>query len=165
MRRLVTLTVLFVALVGARAQLVITEAMSHAATNLGPFVVPQNSDWWELSNFGNTAIDLTGYRWNDNGGGILGADSAPFVGLTIGAGESVIFVESGNTATEAAFREWWGAQLPASTQIRFYSGNGLGNGGDGIRLWSPTATTDAASPYSSNNRVPMTQAANSPMVA
>ncbi|MDB6030821.1 MAG: hypothetical protein JWM16_1159, partial [Verrucomicrobiales bacterium] len=34
------------------AQLAITEVMSSASTNLGSALVPQNSDFWELSNLG-----------------------------------------------------------------------------------------------------------------
>ena len=60
-------TLLFLAaLTTGRAQLAITEISSSSATNLGPTILPARSDWWELSNFGTNALDLTGYRWNDN---------------------------------------------------------------------------------------------------
>jgi hypothetical protein len=145
-RSLFAIVVLMLALAQGRAQLVITEVLSLASTNLGGTVVPQNSDFWELTNFGTNSVDLTGYKWNDDSGGLAGADAAPFNGLILGPGASVIFVEStaSGSTTEQQFREWWGAGLPASTQIRFYTGNGFGNGGDGVRLWSPTATNDAA---------------------
>lgn len=132
-------------LVSARAQLAITEVVSSGSTNLGAALVTQKSDWWELSNFGTNAINLTGYKWNDNAGGLIGGDSLPFNGLIIQPGESIVFVETvANICTnEAQFRAWWGPSLGAAVQIRFYSGNGLGSGGDGVRLWSPTATTDA----------------------
>ena len=82
----------------ARAQLAITEIMSSAATNLGPAVVVQPSDFWELTNFGTNTVDLTGYKWNDNGGGLLAADPLPFQGLSIGPNESIIFMESNSSS-------------------------------------------------------------------
>lgn len=130
----------------AQAQLAITEAMSSASTNLGQTLVGQNSDWWELTNFGTNTVDLTGYRWNDNAGGLMGADPTPFVGLTIGPGESIIFCESNappGSGTPEQFRAWWGPGLNPNVKIVFYTGNGLGSGGDGIRLWGPWATSDA----------------------
>lgn len=128
----------------AHAQLAITEIMSSASTNLAAAAVAQNSDYWELSNFGETSINLTGYKWNDNSGGLILADGLPFEGLVIGPGESIIFVENTSPASTnaAQFRAWWGAALPASLQIVFYTGNGLGSGGDGIRLYAPDAAND-----------------------
>jgi hypothetical protein len=84
----------FITVMAAHAQLVITEVMSQASTNLGTALVAQNSDYWELSNFGTNALDLTGYKWNDDAGGLAGADSTPFQGLIVAPGQSVVFVES-----------------------------------------------------------------------
>ncbi len=130
-------------MVSSRAQLAITEAMSSASTNLGATLVVQNSDFWELSNFSATSIDLAGYSFNDNSGGLIGADPSPFTGLIIGPGESIVFVENaaGASTTPEEFRAWWG--LPAHAQVRMYTGNGLGSGGDGLRVWAPGATGDA----------------------
>src|SRR5258706_16370369 len=83
----------------ANAQLAITEAMSSASTNLGATLVAQNSDWWELTNFGTNSMDLTGYSWNDNAGGFIAADPTPFAGLTIGPGESIVFCNSNAPAS------------------------------------------------------------------
>ncbi|MCS7091591.1 MAG: immunoglobulin domain-containing protein [Limisphaera sp.] len=122
-------------------QLAITEAMSSASTNnlLG---VTQGPDFWELTNFGSEPVDLTGYRWNDNDGGLAGADSAPFNGLVIGAGETILFVQNNVSGwdTPEAFRAWWG--LPATQRVVFYSGNGLSSNGDSVILWGPGAVSD-----------------------
>ncbi|HTD68006.1 MAG TPA: immunoglobulin domain-containing protein [Candidatus Limnocylindria bacterium] len=142
---LLSASVLLSGLIVTSAQLAITEIVSSSSTNLGTALVTQKSDWWELSNFGTNAIDLTGYGWNDGDGGVLGADPLPFQGLTIQPGESVLFVErvTGIVTNEAQFRTWWGASLGASVQIRFYSGNGLSSGGDGVRVWAAGAISDA----------------------
>ena len=127
----------------ASGQLAITEINSSAATNLGPTVVSQDSDWWELTNFGTNTVDLTGYKWNDNQGGLITADPAPFNGLTIGPGESIIFFQTNVPSSTNAeqFRRWWG--LNPSVQAVVFFANGLGSTGDGIRLWGPSAVDDA----------------------
>ena len=132
-------------LLSGRTQLAITEIVSSSSTNLGATLLTARSDWWELSNFGTNTIDLTGYRWNDNAGGLIGGDALPFNGLLIQPGESILFVEtvSGIMTNEAQFRAWWGASLGASVQIRFYTGNGLGAAGDGVRVWAAGASSDA----------------------
>lgn len=123
------------------AQLAITEVMSSASTNnlLG---VSQGPDFWELSNFGTNTIDLTGFRWNDNSGGLDGADPSPFVGLSIAPSEKILFVQDNvpGLSTPEEFRAWWG--LPPEQKVVFYTGNGLSSDGDSVILWGPDATSD-----------------------
>src|SRR2546422_7472565 len=119
----------------ASAQRAITEVMSSASTNLGPTLVVQASDFWELTNFGTNPVDLRGYKWNDNAGGLLAADPLPFPGLSIGPGESIIFMESNSIALTSPdqFRTSW--NLPATQKVVLYIGNGLSSSGDGVRVW------------------------------
>lgn len=122
----------------AQAQLAITEVHSAASTN---GTVAIHADWWELTNFGNQPVDLSGYRFNDATGGLAtGAIVLP--SLTLIPGESIVFVES---ISADAFREWWGAALPGSVQIFSYSTNsiGLSSSGDSVRLWDADATEDS----------------------
>jgi hypothetical protein len=125
--------------VNGRCQLAITEAMSNASTNLGPSLVAQNSDYWELTNFGPAPIDLTGYKFDDSDNNLAAGDATPFAGLIIGAGESILFVQNNPNTNAAAVQAWWGTNLATGVKIRFYSGNGFSSGGDGIRLWGPNA--------------------------
>jgi hypothetical protein len=123
--------------VNAKPNLRITEVLSNPAPSPG---VP-TQDWWELTSFESQPVNLSGWRFNDNSGGLVD----PFVfpaGTTIGAGESVVFVEN---LDPAQFRTWWGANLTANTSVITYAGPGLGfgAGGDGIRLWSNLATSEA----------------------
>jgi hypothetical protein len=124
-------------------QLAITEVMSSASTNLGPNLVIQNSDFWELTNFGTNTLNLTGYKFDDSDNNLAAADPTPFDGLNIGPGESILFVQNNVKTNETMFRDWWGTNLSPAVNIVFYTGNGLSSGGDGIRLWSPNAQ-DAA---------------------
>jgi len=121
----------------------ITEVMSQAAPSPG---VP-TADWWELTSFESQPVNLSGWRFNDSGGGLLDpyTNAGP---LVIAPGESIIFAEN---LTTAEFGNWWGASnLPANLQIINFSGTGLAfaAGGDGVRLWD-NVTVDANDPVAS----------------
>ena len=141
------LSVLLSGVSTVRGQLAITEIMSSAAgTSNGVALVPagfQNSDFWELTNFGTNDVDLIGHKWNDNAGGLLAADPTPFTGVTIHGGESIVFFESNAVMNVSAtqVRAWWG--LPASVQVIPYIANGLSSSGDGVVFWGPGAVNDA----------------------
>jgi hypothetical protein len=113
----------------SRAQLAITEVMSSATVTMGP-------DFWELTNFGDDPIDLTGYGFNDKDG--LALVSSIFSNLVIPARGVIVFAE--NKFSVDSFRQWWG--LSSNVPVVLYTGHGLGAGGDGVRLWSSTAATD-----------------------
>lgn len=129
----------------AAGQLAITEVMSSASRSFGTNEnLSSLSDYWELTNFGAEPINLNGYRWNDNFGGLYGNDVKSLGGLSIAPGKSILFVQSDGAITNAqGFLEWWGNSLPPNLQIVMYVGNGLSGDGDGIRLWGPDATNNA----------------------
>lgn len=127
----------------ADAQLIITEIQSNQnASNKG--------DYWELTNAGTSPVNIGNYRWTDfdvansfNTGDWIEIPA----GTTLAAGESVIFTH----ATESAFRDWWGASMPAATKV-FPTplGNpGLGSG-DGIRLYNAGGTLVTQLSYAQN---------------
>ena len=126
----------------ARAQLAITEVMSTSANTFGTNIVTGGPDYWELSNFSTSDIDLTGYRFNDNQSGLAQGFSNGFVGLVIKAHESIIFYESDALSADA-FRAWWG--LGANVRVIPYpsTGYGFAAGGDTVFLWPPGAVADA----------------------
>lgn len=121
----------------AQAQLAITEIHSNASAGGTPAL---HADWWELTNFGSSPADLSGYRFNDSTGGRT-TGAVTIESLVIAPGESVVFVD---TISSDAFRQWWGASLPPGLQILTYSTNGIGlsSSGDGLRLWAASATSD-----------------------
>ena len=107
----------------------ITEVMSSSGTG-------GTADWFELSNVGDTAADITGYKMDD---GSFSSSSAVLLSgvTTIPPGESVIFVETALPLTDLpAFRTFWG--LSASAQVGSYTGSGvsLGSGGDGVVIYT-----------------------------
>ena len=98
----------------AACQLAITEALSSASKSLGANTnLASLSDYWELTNFGTEPINLNGYRWNDNFGGLYGNDVKSLDGLVIATNESIIFVQSDGSLTNVqGFLDWWGSGLP-----------------------------------------------------
>ena len=112
----------------AHAGIVITEVMSSSGTNGTP-------DWFEVTNDGSSAVSLTGWKMDDGSFNIAAA--VALSGITsIGAGESVIFIESTGGAGIGSFRTFWGGL--ANVQVGYYSGSGvsLSSGGDGVCLFN-----------------------------
>lgn len=109
-------------------------------------------DWFELTNFGDTAADLTNYRVDDSSFTI--STSLALGGIiSVAPGESVVFTE-GSTANPnsniAAFRTNW--SLGAATQVGGYGGLGIGlaAAGDGVTLFTDTAAnfgTELTGPF------------------
>jgi len=125
---------------GANGQLAITEAMSSAATNCGGVNVARGPDFWELTNFGDEAVDLTGYSLWDGDAVVFGPEiQLPGPPIPIQPGESIIFVRSGNSriTNAASFRQWWWGNTEAmpALQIYFYGRPGFDDFGDAVRLW------------------------------
>lgn len=103
----------------AAPQLVITEMVSKSDVT---------EDWFEVTNFGNTAADISGWQYDDESADIL--DAVALSGVTsIAAGESVVFT---NDTSDAAFRSFWGGLT--GVQVGLYQGAGLGKG-DAITLF------------------------------
>ena len=121
----------------AQAVLRITEVMSSSGTG-------GTADWFELTNYGNTSADITGFKVDDSS--FLWSAAVPLVGVTsIAPGESVVFFEatntevSGGTAGTTAttnFRNFWGGL--AGVQVGYYNGSGIGlsSSGDGVVVFN-----------------------------
>lgn len=112
----------------APAQIHITEVMSSSGSG-------GTDDWIEITNYGSSTISISGWRFDD-GSFSFGSSQALNGVTTIGAGESVIFIESAGGANISSFRSFWGGL--AGVQVGFYSGSGLGlsSGGDGAIIFT-----------------------------
>ncbi len=103
------------------------------------------SDWFEITNFGDMVWDqgADGDLWYDDES-MDGTDASVLSGLTsIGAGETVVVVV-GDASDATEFFNVWSLDLDLSgLQIGWTDGSGLGQGGDGVTLWSgdPTANS------------------------
>ena len=117
----------------ASASLRITEVMSSSAGGGSP-----TGDFLEITNYGSSAISMSGWKMDDNSFDITKA--VALNGITsIGAGESVIFIESAAGAAVNSFKSFWGGLT--GVQVGYYSGSGIsfGSGGDSAILFNAAA--------------------------
>jgi hypothetical protein len=113
----------------AQAQIRVTEVCAY-----GSGFMAYASDWFELTNFGCTTVDITGWRFDDSNPQL--ATSVPLDGITsIAPGESVIFIN--DSGANAAFTTaWFGGPAPKGLQIGNYAGGaGLSTGGDQVNIF------------------------------
>ncbi len=136
----------FVGLVLAALVLVIGPTTANAAFDLQVTEIwPGNdpganltSDWFEVTNVGDTAWSAVAdgdlYMLDDRDYDPLDSDAAVMLGIaSIAAGESVVYVE-GDTADVAAWSDLWD-DVVVLPQVGYHGGKGLGQGGDGVKLY------------------------------
>ncbi|MFM7243413.1 MAG: lamin tail domain-containing protein [Planctomycetaceae bacterium] len=128
--------------VHAAGRIRITEVMSNALT-LG------SMDWWEITNYGATAVDITGWRMDDNSYSFANSLAlSPFASGTepawslVGPGESVVFMETASAATLVPqFQSLWnlgsGTGAVRNPKLGSYTGSGasLSSAGDGVVIY------------------------------
>jgi len=115
-----------------QAQIRITEVAPWSSGNS-----PLGADWFELTNFGGAAVDVTGWRVDDSSAAF--GSSLALNGITsIAAGESVIYLENASSLASEFKTLWFGASAPAGLQVGYYSGSGIGlsTGGDGLNIYT-----------------------------
>ncbi|HXU02332.1 MAG TPA: SdiA-regulated domain-containing protein, partial [Polyangia bacterium] len=128
-------------------------AITLAITEVAPWSSgnsPLASDWFELTNFGTSAVSLTGWTMDDNSNSF--AVSVPLNGVaSIAPGQSVIFIETASASELAAKSQsfvnlWYGGTAPAGLQIGSYSGSGVGlsTGGDAVNVFDNGGAIHAA---------------------
>ena len=142
----------------AKAQIFITEVAPWASTSSNAAYA---SDWFELTNTGASAVDITGWKMDDNSGST--PSPVALSGITsIAAGKSVVFIDitSSSLATKSTgfINAWFGGTAPAGFEIGGYGGTqiGLSTGGDAVNLFDGSDTlmakvtfgaADNASPF------------------
>ncbi len=122
------------------AAVVITEAHPTGSSS-----TTYGRDWFEVTNTGAAALDLTSWKIDDSSAAIGTAAALRGV-ASIPAGKSAIFMESTAIAGDddlfkASFiAAWFGVTPPANLLIGFYSGSGLGlsSSGDEVNLFDST---------------------------
>ena len=137
---------------GGVANLIISEVAPWSSTNGAGL----NADWFEVTNIGTAAADITGWKVDDSAPTF--ATAIALNGITsIAPGESVIFIETSGVQTAsgnaASFRAlWFGAGPPANLQIGSYSGSGIGlsTGGDAVNLFDAGGTIRASVTFGSS---------------
>lgn len=143
------------ALIGLIAALSAASAIpAHAViqiTEVAPWSSGNSSlgaDWFELTNTGASAVNISGWKMDDNSASFASAVALSGI-TTIGAGESVIFIESSSATIADTFKTlWWGSigAAPTGLQIGSYSGSGvgLGTGGDAVNIFNNAGVVQAS---------------------
>ena len=135
-----SLLVLLAAPTHAAGIIRITEVMSNSTALTTPGSI-YAGDWFEITNYGDAVVDITGWKMDDNSH--ASATALLLNGITsVGIGESVVFTESANAGGVhvADFKTFW--NLGASVQVGSYTGSGAGlsSGGDGVSVWTSSGT-------------------------
>ncbi|GAA5161555.1 lamin tail domain-containing protein [Viridibacterium curvum] len=139
-----------VALIGlgsAQAAIVITEVAPWASGNS-----PYAKDWFELTNTGSSAVDITGWKMDDDSNSFSAAVALTGI-TTIAAGESVIFTE---TSIAASFLStWFGTAGNSSLQIGYYSGSGVGLSAtsDAVNIFNAAGVKQASVSFGASDSV------------
>lgn len=114
----------------------VTEVSPSSSSN-GAYL----GDWFELTNTGGVAVDLTDWKVDD--GSAAFATAVALSGVTsIAPGQSVVFIE-GDAAKANAFKDaWFGEYVPAGFAIGTYSGSGIGlsSSGDQVNIFKADGT-------------------------
>lgn len=99
------------------------------------------ADYFELTNTGGVAEDITGWKMDDSSAAAASA-VALFNVTSIAPGQSVVFAESSGsnpcaTLTTNFIQAWFGGSAPVGFTMGCYQGSGvgLGSGGDGVVIF------------------------------
>jgi hypothetical protein len=127
---------------GTVGSLAITEVAPWSSSNS-----PLGADWFEVTNTSSHAVDITGWKMDDNSNS--SGLAVALNGITsIAAGESVIFIESDSPGNAVpAFKGlWFGANPPANLQVGTYSGSGVGlsTTNDAVNLFNSAGVLQAS---------------------
>ncbi len=118
--------------IGNVARLLITEVAPWASSNS-----PYLADWFEVTNVGGAAVNLTGWTMDDNSNDVT--KSVPIQGVTsIAAGQSIILIEGNGSGATAFITAWFSGTAPAGLVIGSYTGAGVGlsSSGDAVNLFN-----------------------------
>lgn len=116
---------------------------------------PVGVDWFELTNTSTAAIDITGWRFDDDSADF--AIGAPLLEIgEIAAGESVVFLNTDDlaTASQAFLDTWFGGTAPEGLRFGIYDGAGLSNGGDAVTLFDAAGNLQLAVNFGASTSAP-----------
>ena len=112
--------------------LLITEVNSNAT----------GGDFFEIYNYGTTAVNLLGWKWDDDSANVADAGSASFPAVSIAAGQRLVVVAAADTS---AFLSAWGL-AGTNVPVVAMGGPGLGKG-DAIVLFDAVGKVAASFSY------------------
>ncbi len=91
-----------------------------------------NGDWFEITNTGDSAVTLSGWKWRDDNDG---HDLITIPDVTLAAGESVILLGEDEDGYTTDWQTVWGVTGQLITQGDMGEFHGLGKSGDSVFLY------------------------------
>jgi hypothetical protein len=127
----------------AQAAVLITEVTPWGNSKISPTtqITTYFTDWFELTNTGSSAVDITGWQMDDSSNG---SEKVNLTGISsIAAGESVIFTET--AATADFLSAWFGSNVPLGLQIGNYTGQNVALSvfGDAVNIFDASGVLQA----------------------
>jgi Lamin Tail Domain/PEP-CTERM motif len=116
------------------------------------------ADWFEVTNTGTSAVDITGWKMDDGSNSFDLSVALNGVG-SIAPGQSVVFIDTSAPIDISAFgTAWFGSNVPGGFTIGTYGGAGVGlsTGGDAVYIFDAAGvaqtgisfgTADALAPF------------------
>jgi hypothetical protein len=98
-----------------------------------------SDDWFEITNYGSSAVDLGGFSWDDNS---WLPGTVVFPSMVIAPGEAIVVAQI-DAANEPAFRTAWnlGPWVQVLVNEDFTIGQpGFSSSGDGVALFDTSST-------------------------
>ncbi len=98
-----------------------------------------SDDWFEITNYGSSAVDLGGFSWDDNS---WLPGTVVFPSMVIAPGEAIVVAQI-DSVNEAAFRTAWnlGPWVQVLVNEDFAFGQpGFSSSGDGVALFDTSST-------------------------
>ena len=98
-----------------------------------------SDDWFEITNYGSSSVDLGGFSWDDNS---WLPGTVVFPSMVIAPGEAIVVAQI-DAANEAAFRSVWnlGPWVQVLVNEDFAIGQpGFSSSGDGVALFDTSST-------------------------
>lgn len=122
------------------AQLRITEVMSDS----GHDDIRADGDWFEITNTGSTAVNLSGYSFDDDSADLGAAVRLP--NQILAAGASIVLLDE-NLSDSAIFRTLWNIDssitILSVTAGQLSDFPGFGRGGDEVYLFNGNSIADS----------------------
>jgi hypothetical protein len=143
MKNLLLFTMLAAAaLPSTQAAILITEVDPTGSSNANYL-----ADWFELTDTGTVAVNIAGWKMDDNSDSFNLAVALKGV-TSIAPGQSVVFIEDTGMSSDATLatnfeNTWFGAgNVPAGFTMGFYGGSGvgLGSSGDAVNIFNASGT-------------------------
>lgn len=129
LHKIIYITIAFIslsALIQAKAQTIVISEVDASGSGTSTY----GADWFELTNTGSSAVNITGWKMDDNSDSFSLAVPLSLAGNTIAAGQSVVFIETTGTTLAALTPKfesaWFGSSVPTGFTIGGYGGSGVG---------------------------------------